>query len=316
MVDSPLNWPLSGYDLTCERHPLRMHRCLSWRYKAAQKDRTTVPNQDIRRPSRSGGRWSSFLGAALTILVFAAAFCLVQRLAFTLRFPPFQRTTIWTPGALVFAALLLTPVRRWWIYYAGLCLGLFTAYYGDSAIPVATAMLAAQVHFGAVAISAWGLRQFSSKPPFANLTSLLVFFAIAAVFIPVSTTAPVDVVRYISGADDVWPVALRSVLAIALGMLIATPALTLTTANGLRWFRLASRRDYLEVVVLAGGLVVAGYFCFSGPSGATASPALLYAPLPLLLWAAARFELGPPCRDAARSRTKRLRKMSFSYNSS
>ena len=48
-------------------------------------------------------------------------------------------------------------------------------------------------------------------------------------------------------------------------------------------------------MALAGGLVAAGYFCFAGPAGTTALPALLYAPLPLLLWAAARFELAGVC---------------------
>jgi len=236
-------------------------------------------------------KWSSATRVGLTILAFALVFCLLQNLTFTLRFPPFERTTIWTPGSLLFTALLLTPPRRWWVYYLGLCLGVFAAYYGDTAIPVARAMLMAQFHFGAVALGAWGIRRFSINPRFENLTSLVVFFAFAAVLVPVMTSAPGDLLRFASGADDVWPVALRSVLCVALGMLIATPALTLTLSNGIAWLRAGAWPRFIEFASVGGALAVAGFFCFDGQTGTTASPALLYSPLPLLVWAAVRFEL-------------------------
>ena len=254
-----------------------------------------MANQDVRSPSQSGERSYSVVRTALTVLLFAAAVFVVQRLTFTLRFPPFQRPTIWTPGALTLTALLLAPPRRWRVYYAGLCLGVFAAFSGDTAISVPTAMLAAQFHFGGVAVGSWVIRRFGTNPPFGNLPSFLVFSVIAVVLVPVMTTAPIDLVRFVGKADDVWPVALRSLLAGALGLLIATPALTLTVTNGRTWLRAESGRNYLEVAALAVGLLVAGYFCFAEPTGATASPALLYAPLPLLLWAAARFELAGVC---------------------
>lgn len=82
------------------------------------------------------------------------------------------------------------------------------------------------------------------------------FIPIATVFVPVLTTAPIDVVRFVSNADDVFQVALRSVLGFGLGTLIGTPAFTLTLLNVLTWLRSASKRDYLEVVGLAIGLVL------------------------------------------------------------
>jgi two-component system, LuxR family, sensor kinase FixL len=255
----------------------------------------TVGNQDARQQSPSSRRLPFVVQTAVAVLLFAVAFCVLQRLTFTLRLPSLQRPTIWTPGALTFTALLLAPPRRWWVYYAGLCLGVFAAFHGDAAIPVATAMLATPFHFGAVALGAWGIRRLGTNPPFGSLASLLVLIAVAVVLVPVFTTGPVDLVRFASGADDLWPVALRGGLSGSLGILIATPAFTLTVANGFAWLRAGSRRDGLELVALAGGLVTAGYFCFAGPTGTAASPALLYAPLPLLLWAAIRFELAGVC---------------------
>jgi PAS domain S-box-containing protein len=223
-------------------------------------------------------------------VLFAVAFFVVQRLTFTLRFPPFQRTTIWIPGVLPFAALLLAPARQWWLYYVGLCLGAFAAYYGDSSIPVAAAMLAAQFFFAVVALGVWWHRQFGTDPPFANRTALLAF-VVTTVLIGGITTAPVDLVRALSGADDVGEVALRSALSVWLGLLIGTPALVLTLTNNPASFRATSWKQTGEIVCLAACLLAVGYLVFNRPTEGQTPPALLYAPLPLLLWAATRFGL-------------------------
>jgi two-component system, LuxR family, sensor kinase FixL len=253
----------------------------------------------------------------LSIMIFAAAFFLLQRLTFLLRFPPFERTTIWAPGALLFAALLLTPPRRWWVYYAGLCLGALAAYQGDAAIPAWSALLAAQFHFGAVAIGAWGVCGYSRNPRFANPAvlpagsdlaadgivresqfgnpaALLVFVIAAGLVVPLATTAPVDLVRWWQGANDVWPVALRSVLCVALGLLITTPALTLTLLNGRLWIRSLSWWRSVELMSVATLLLALGHIAFARPVDSTL-PAVLYAPVPLLLWAALRFHLAGVC---------------------
>jgi two-component system sensor kinase FixL len=248
-----------------------------------------VVTQDASSPAQAGW-WPSVCHTALTILLFATAIAVLQRLTFTLRFPPFQRTTIWTTGALPFAALLLTPPRRWWVFYAGLCLGIFAAYYDDRAIPVATALLAAQFFFVVVALGAWWHRRFGTDPPFGNRTSLMALAATAAVIAGI-TTAPVDLVRWVSGADDVGAVALRSVLCVSLGILIGTPALVLTFVNGPGWLRTTSWQQVTEIVCLAACLLTVGYLVFNQPTDGGSLPALLYAPLPLLLWAATRFGL-------------------------
>lgn len=229
--------------------------------------------------------------AMATMLLFAIAFFVVQRLTFTLRFPPYQRTTIWTPGALTFTALLLAPPNRWWIYYFGLCMGAFAAYYGDVPIPATSALLAAQFHFPIVAAGAWAVRRYGTMPPFGNVTSLVVFSAIALFFVPLFTTAPVDLVRLSRGEDYLWGVAVRSILNIALGTLIATPALTITLASGRRWLQSCSWKRIAEILLLFAGLVAVVQLSFGTSPGRGTTVALLYAPLPLLLWAAMRFEL-------------------------
>jgi PAS domain S-box-containing protein len=227
----------------------------------------------------------------MTVLLFAAAFYVLELLTATLRFLPVQITTIWPPGALLFTALLLVPPHRWWVYYVGLCLGVFASFYGDTALPAATAMLAAQFHFAAVALGAWQVRRFGVNQVFGNLTSVLAFFVIAVVLVSVTTVAPIHVVLFFSGANDIWPVFVRDVLSVGLGMLIVTPALTLTVANGRAWLLGVSWRRLAAAAALAAALVGAGYLIFVMPRENATAPALLYAPLPLLLWAAVRFEL-------------------------
>ena len=49
----------------------------------------------------------------------------------------------------------------------------------------------------------------------------------------------------------------------------------------------------LEACFLAVGILAVGYLAFDRlPAGPDTSPALLYAPVPLLIWAALRFGLG------------------------
>jgi PAS domain S-box-containing protein len=254
-----------------------------------------VVHQDARPPAKAEARLPSFVRAALAILLFAAAFGAVQWLTLGLRFPPYHRTTVWTPGALTCTALLLTPPRRWWVYYAGACLGVFAAFYGDQATPAPRALLAAQFHFAAAAVGAWTLRRVRTAPPFGSVSWLVAFIAFVIVPVTIFTSGPIDVVRLLSGADDVWPVALRSALAGILGLLVATPALTLTVVHGRAWCRAASGHRLAEIAGLAVCLATVGYLAFERPADGETLAALLYAPLPLLLWAAMRFGLAGVC---------------------
>ncbi|MFN9978172.1 MAG: hypothetical protein ACK58T_50530, partial [Phycisphaerae bacterium] len=60
-----------------------------------------APDGDLK-PERhaSQGRLNSSIRAGLVIVSFAIVFFLLQRMTFLLRFPPYERTTLWIPGAL------------------------------------------------------------------------------------------------------------------------------------------------------------------------------------------------------------------------
>jgi PAS domain S-box-containing protein len=226
-----------------------------------------------------------------TILLFAAAFCVLQRLTFLLRFPPVNKTTVWTPAALFFTALLLAPPRRWWVYFVGVSLGVFAALYEDKVVPVVFGMVGVPFYGVVLGLGAWWIRRLDSNAWFGNLKVLTAFVLIAVVVVPTVDQTLEVVIRVASGADDAWSAVAPTYLCIALGMLIATPAFTLTLANGRAWLLASSWKRFAEIAALAAGLVAVGYFSFWMTPGNQPLLALLFAPLPLLLWAAIRFEL-------------------------
>src|SRR5947208_15423832 len=53
---------------------------------------------------------------AATLLAVAVAYYVGAQLGFILRFPPTTPSVLWPPNSILTATLLLTPVRRSWIY--------------------------------------------------------------------------------------------------------------------------------------------------------------------------------------------------------
>jgi integral membrane sensor domain MASE1 len=178
------------------------------------------------------------------------------------------------------------------MYYVGLCLAAVGAYFDDHVIPVSTVLFGVQFLFAAMALGAWAILRSGCRLSLANPGTFVRFVAWAVVLVPIATEAPQVLVRLASGGTDVWAVALRNVLGIALGVLCGTPALTLTLINGHTWIRGLSWKRLLELGALAGCLVAVGYFCFGRSIVGSTPLAMLYAPLPLLLWAGTRFGHG------------------------
>ncbi len=230
-------------------------------------------------------------GHIILIVAFAIAFFILQKLTFLLRFPPYERTTLWIPGALTFSVLLISPISGWWRFYIGLCIAGYAAFYGDPEIPGVVALMSAQFHFATVAVGAWGILRLTNRDPFATVPSMLVFVLAAGLLVPLATSAPSDWIRWMRGLGDVWPTAIRSFLCISLGMLIGTPALTTALIHGRERFRTVSLRGWMEGLVLALCLTSVGLWVFTNSADSKAIPALVYAPIPFLLWAALRFEV-------------------------
>ena len=94
----------------------------------------------------------------------------------------------------------------------------------------------------------------------------------------------------VQGSAGSWATWRMWFLANALVHLTLSPALLIWITGGIGWLKLVSPRRYGEVCLLSIALLVVGLEAFGGePGGPDNLPLLLYAPIPLLLWAAVRF---------------------------
>ncbi len=173
-----------------------------------------------------------------------------------------------------------------------MCLGVFSAYYGDRAIPHWVALLAAQFHFLAVVLGVSGLRRWSEGEAFGNIRWLMFYLFFAGIVVPFLTTGPIDLLRWYSGADNVRELAIRSFLCISLGVILGTPAFYFAVRERHLWRSAPSYRRLAEVLIVFAALIVVSHFAFNSTPGTAAVPALMYSPLPFLLWAAMRFGCG------------------------
>ena len=126
-----------------------------------------------------------------------------------------------------------------------------------------------------------------------DLRQTLIFIVVTTIAVAVSSLvwSPLIVLLWFGGG--VWSAWYLTSLSNLLPFLIATPGLVLGFTRGADIIRKASLAQYTEFALLALGLLGCGIVIFGLQLLAVGKlPALLYAPLPFLLWAAVRFGPG------------------------
>ena len=210
-------------------------------------------------------------------------------------FPSSNIAILWPSNAILLAALLLSPVRTWWIYVLAIFpthLHLVSIF--QPGVPVPTMLSQA---FGNVvqAVAGAAAVRFVSEPPqrLDNLRSMTAFMVLAAIAAPGLAAAVTAYLFVLTGwAADFWSTWRLRFLANPFAVLSITPLILRADADWFRAIREAPLRRYLEFGLLQIGLLLVSIAVF-GQEGS--DPALLYAPLPLLLWAAVRFGLSGLC---------------------
>jgi PAS domain S-box-containing protein len=255
-----------------------------------------APNRRLV-PSRRGGVVSvARLRTLLLALLVSAGYYLGSQIGFAFKFRSIPTSVFWLPNATMFAVFLLTPPRRWWIYV----LAVAPAHFGVQAMhgmPFPTMSLLFATNLGDGALAAWAVRRFSSKRsgPLEGFANVLVFL-VSAIAAPLLVSFLDAGVIVLTGFHDdyglIWRTRFRSNV---LTNVIWVPVLVvLVSATRARtWTRRLPAGRYAEAVLLLVSLVVIGEIVFGSPQiGPDALSALLYLPLPLLLWAAFRFGIG------------------------
>jgi len=250
--------------------------------------------RENRTKGEREGRSNSLLRTALWVLASGVGYYLTTEIAWVLCFPNSKVSLLFPPHAVLVSILLLVPTRHWWAYILASICGHFLATQQAHWPPLYA--LHCEV-FDAVqnlAVAA-GVRIFI-KSPLRSITlrDAVVFVLIAVIVVPFGTAfwgAAFTISNHYG--TDYW-VEWRN-LGISNGVtaIVLVPAI-LFGASWLSTGRIkVTARRLLEAGLLGAGILVVGVFVFDSlPAGPETSPALLYAPIPFLIWAALRFGLG------------------------
>ena len=205
-------------------------------------------------------------------------------------------SALWLPDSVLLCCLLFTPVRRWWIY---ILLALPVRYYfvTQNGVPTWQALANYPNDVIKALLSACLLRFFSrGRFRLDTLYHFRLFFLVAVLTTPVLSAFGGAAVRHADG-EPFWPVWYRWFLSCALAALAITPSLVYWITAPPQALRTTSRR-YAEAFLLSCGVLLTSYVAFARTSVSPgAYVVLLYAPIPFLIWAAARF--GPLAASTA-----------------
>jgi len=235
---------------------------------------------------------SRTIRAGLAALGISVAYYAGARFGFVLTPAPQPVSTLWPPNAILLGALLLAPVR-WW---PGVLLAALPAHLAvelGSGVPLPMVLSWFVSNSAEALIGAVGVRRFIARPvQFDTFKRVGIFLAFAAILAPfLSSFLDAAFVAWNGfGTSSYWDVWRSRFFSNVLAILTLVPVIVTWGASDLRSLRSASPRRILEASVLVSSLLVVCTFVFARPELAIhATPALLYAPLPFLLWAAVRF---------------------------
>jgi signal transduction histidine kinase len=143
-------------------------------------------------------------------------------------------------------------------------------------------------------IGAYCITKFTDSPKrLDGVRGVLVFVIFGVVFAPLATSFLDAAAVVITGwGSDYWHLGLERFWTNALAELTIVPIIVLCWSKDISWIRKISVSRWAEAALLTVGTVVVAIWVFGPfPPSPVTTPALLYVPLPFLLWAAARFGL-------------------------
>jgi len=233
-------------------------------------------------------RYASVSRRASAALLVAIAYYVGAQFGFALTFKPHPVSTLWPPNSILFAALLLSPVRSWWLFLVAA----FPAHIlvqVNADIPLSMILSWFVSNCSEALIGALTLRYLiKSEMRFDNTYHVGVFILVAALAPSLSSFLDAAFVMLNQFGDSpYWAVFRMRVFSNVLASLTLVPLILTWWRGGLPSLKKISWKCYLEIALLASGLFIVGVLAQS--AGPDTTQALLYLPLPFLLWAAIRF---------------------------
>jgi PAS domain S-box-containing protein len=246
----------------------------------------------VQPAARAVNRFSAPFDWRLPVIGLSvfAGYYLGAKIGFALTFKPYPVSVLWPPNSILVAALLLTPPRLWWF----VLLAAFPAHWAAQM----------QSHVPPLMILCWFVSNSSEALISAGLTRYLVrgpiqftslrnagIFCLCIVFAGPFLSSFLDAafVRWNAwGQASYWDLIRIRFFSNALAALIVVPLIVTWVTKGIRTLQTIGRARLLEACLLLFGLLSIS-FAVLYKFGPRADSALLFLPLPFLVWAAARF---------------------------
>jgi signal transduction histidine kinase/integral membrane sensor domain MASE1 len=215
-----------------------------------------------------------------------------------LAFPDAPVSALWAPNAILLAALLLARRDRWWLYFAAILPFHFLVQ-----LPVVSlAQVAIQyaVNCGEALLGALPFVRPGRPLRFDRLRAAFILVVFSAILAPLVTSIAMAAAFITAGvSQDFWVTVTARTITNTFAILTLVPIIV----HGAEWIRAGGRtiprRVAVEAIALAVCLAIVGTLVFAVPDAWPGrSPALLCAPLPLLLWATVRFGTLGACTSA------------------
>ena len=234
------------------------------------------------------------LPAATAALLVGISYYIGTRIGFA--WTPIGRpnSTFWPPNAILLAALLLARRKEWWTLLLAVLAAHMVAQL-QVGVPVWTAAGWFITNSSEALIGAYCITQFSdSARRLDGVRGVLIFVAFGVLFAPLATSFLDAFAVVITGwGRHYWPLSFERFWTNALAELTIVPLIVICRSNPISWIRRAGVARVGEAALLAIGTLLAAVVVFGLKAVSPATtPALLYVPLPFLLWAASRFGLG------------------------
>jgi diguanylate cyclase (GGDEF)-like protein/PAS domain S-box-containing protein len=226
----------------------------------------------------------------LSAILVGVAYYFLCQLGTALSTPPEYIASFWPANSVILVALLFTDKRYWWVFILVLA--------PTSIIPVLQAdySLTRSIIFYFANAAEVLIAAFALKPILGNDIRLdrfreMILFILWAVFIaPIISALIASIVSFYEAGISYWLIWRAWFLADALGHLALTPVIILFISNGLSWRRKESLVRLGEALILVLCLTIVGFLALGAEmESKNHLPALLYIPVPILLWVAIRF---------------------------
>jgi signal transduction histidine kinase len=199
----------------------------------------------------------------------------------------------WPPNVVLLGAMLLMPRERWWLAIAAAFPAHALAEAGVG-MPVAQMLVAFVSNVAVAGASAAGIWWLLGEPPwFATVRKATIYVVLVGFVCPAIAAFGGAFVQILGGAREGYPTLwLHWLAANVLGNLTLGPIALIVAGEGMKAFWPRTRARQIEAVLLIFALVIVANVAFRASAGSVTEaflPSVLYAPLPLIVWCAARF---------------------------